>query len=125
MLTLEEKLQRSRWRFEFVGALICAFAVGSIISLLDGSSLQPVNRLTLIKCLLVALACFLAAFWLAKQFWIAPISRFIPSWLVTALIGSTVFVHLIGLFSLVGIRNYYVMLVLSGVASLLAMAIMG
>jgi hypothetical protein len=75
--------------------------------------------------LLLALVCFLATFWLTRKFWIAPFSRFIPSWLVTALIGATVSVHFIGLLSVVGVRNYYVMLAVSGVASVLAVVIMG
>jgi hypothetical protein len=124
MLTLEEKLQRSRTGFEFAGALICAVAIAGLMPLLDGNSLQPVSRLTLIKCLLLALTCFIATFWLVQKYWVSPISH-VPSWPVTALIGATVSVHFAGLFSLVGMWNYYLILVLSGLASLLAVVVMG
>lgn len=123
-MILEEKLQRSRRRFEFAGALISAVAVASLMVLLDGSSLQPVNPLRLVKCLLLALACFIATFWLVQKYWVSPISL-MPSWPVTALIGATVSVHFAGLLSLMGVRNYYMILVLSGLASLGTVVTMG
>src|SRR2546423_4269672 len=93
MLTVEEKLQRSRRRFELIGATVCAMVVACLVMVLDGSSLQPVNRLTLMKLAILALICYLATFRLVREFWVLPISRFIPNWILTALIGAALSVH--------------------------------
>ncbi len=125
MLTIEEKLQRSRRCFELIGAVVCAVAVAGLAMLLDGSSLQPINRLTLVKFSLLALICYLATFYLVKQIWVLPISRFIPGWILTALIGAALSVH-IGSFLLdVRARNLYATLILSGLCSGAALIVMG
>jgi hypothetical protein len=125
MLTVEEKLQRSKRRFEFIGAIVCAVSVACLVMMLDGSSLQPVNHLTLTKFSILALICYLAIFRLVKEFWILPISRIIPSWILTALIGAVLSVHVGSFVLAVGARNLYALFILSGLCSGMAFIVMG
>jgi hypothetical protein len=125
MLTVEDKLQRSRRRFEVIGAIVCALVVASLALMLDGGSLQPVNRLTLMEFAVLALICYLVTFRVVKEFWVLPISRFIPTWILTALLGAVLSVHVGSFVLAVGARNLYRLFILSGFCNVAAFVTMG
>lgn len=121
----EEELQRSRHHYELVGVFLCGISVGFLEAAVNRDSMTPLRYSDLIKFTLDSLTCYLIAFFLAKKYWVKLVSRVVPNWLIIALVGAPMSVHLSELLLTDEASNLHRVWILSGVASVLSLLMMG